>query len=476
VNDDYLRESLVGLYEQAPCGYIFTLPDGTLIRVNRTFLDWTGYSRDDLVSVTRFQDLLSVPGKIFYENQYDPLLRMQGFVNEVAFDLVRKDGSRLPVLINSIRRVDDDGRSLLIASTIFDATQRRRYEQELLFARQRVEQLAAIVTHSGDAIVSASSDGIVESWNDAAARLFGCAAEEAVGRRLRDILVLADDDPGYERIVDDLRGGQSVRLETKGVHAAGHLIDVSVGLTPHLGLLGELSAVSAIIRDISERVALERLQREFLAMASHELRNPVAVIAGHAQLMRRRETYNARSVDTIVAQADQLGRLIEDLLLASQIEADRLHLYLAEVDVAADVRLAGEGMRAVRANLRIETPPEPVRVWADQHRLRQVFANILTNAIKYSPDGSEIVLRVTQAGADVHVAVTDHGVGVPAEALPHLFDRFYRAEGASKQAAGVGLGLYITRRIVESHGGRISVESAPGRGSTFTVTLPLHQP
>src|SRR4051794_3061194 len=94
MNDDLLRESLMELYEQAPCGYIFTLPDGSLIRVNQTFLDWTGYARDDLVSALRFQDLLTIPGRMFYENQYDPLLRMQGFVNEVAFDLIRKDRTR----------------------------------------------------------------------------------------------------------------------------------------------------------------------------------------------------------------------------------------------------------------------------------------------------------------------------------------------------------------------------------------------
>jgi two-component system sensor histidine kinase VicK len=474
VNDDFLRESLAELYEQAPCGYIFTLPNGALIRVNQTFLDWTGYARDDLVSAMRFQDLLSVPGKIFYENQYDPLVRMQGFVNEVAFDLLRKDGSRLPVLMNSVRRVDDEGRPLLIASTVFDATQRRRYEQELLLSRRRVEQLAAIVTHSGDAIVGAAADGVIETWNGSAERLFGLAAEDAVGRRLWSLFEFGDDAES-ERIAGELRSGRAVQIDTKGIHADGHEVDASIGLTPHVGLLGELAAISVIIRDIGERAALERLQQEFVAMASHELRTPVAVIAGHAQLMRRRGTYSARSVDAIVMQTEQLKQLIDDLLLASQIEADRLDLHLDETDLATEARQAGDGMRAVRPSLRLEMPRDPVTVLADRLRLRQVFANLLTNAVKYSPDGSELVLRVARAGANAQVVVIDHGVGIPQPALPHLFDRFYRAEGASKQASGIGLGLYITRRIVEGHGGSISVESGLGRGSTFTVTLPLQQ-
>lgn len=231
--------------------------------------------------------------------------------------------------------------------------------------------------------------------------------------------------------------------------------------------------MSYIIQDISDRLALERLQHEFLAMASHELRNPVTIISGHAQLMHCRGSYSGHSVDTIIAQADHLGRLIDDLLLASQIEADRLQLRLAETDVVADARLAGEAMRAVRPTLRIETPPAASIVKADQVRLRQVFANLLTNAVKYSPEGSEVLVRVEQADGQVRVAITDHGVGISPNALPHVFDRFYRAEGASSQGPGVGLGLYITNRIVEAHGGSIDVVSTLGQGSTFTVTLPL---
>jgi signal transduction histidine kinase len=234
--------------------------------------------------------------------------------------------------------------------------------------------------------------------------------------------------------------------------------------------------MALIIRDTSERRALERLRHEFLAMASHELRNPVAAIKGHAQLMRRRGSYNERSVEAIVAQADQLRRLIDDLLLASQIEADRLDLSVEETDLVAEARAAAEAARAERPALRVEAPPEPIVVLGDQHRLRQVLANLLTNAIKYSPDGSEVVLRVARAGGEARVTVADRGVGIQPEALPHLFDRFFRAEGAAARAQGLGLGLYITRRIVEAHGGTVGAESELGRGSTFTVVLPVHQP
>ena len=472
MHDAELTESVRELYEQAPCGYIFARPDGTLTRVNQTFLTWTGYAREELLPSTRFQDLLTVPGKLFYENQYAPLLRLQGFVQEVAFELVRPGRDPLPVLVNSVQRTDAQGRPTLVASAIFAATERRRYERELLLARRQAEQLAAVVAAAGDAILSASPDGVVQTCNPAAEQLFGYTARELVGRRLQDLLPPPGGDAAWDGIVGELRAGRPVHMETAGHHAAGRPVDVSVGLAPHLGLLGELAGVSAIVRDIGERRALERLQQEFLAMASHELRTPVTAIKGHAQLMRRQGRYSAGAVDTIVAQADQLGRLIDDLLLASQLEAERLELRPAEVDLVAEARAAAR-LGAEGPAIRVEAPAGPLIVWADRQRLGQVFANLLTNAVKYSPEGGEIVLRVSALAGEARVAVIDRGVGIPPEALPHLFSRFYRVAATAERTQGLGLGLYITRRIVEAHGGRIDVESELGRGSTFTVTLPV---
>jgi PAS domain S-box-containing protein len=474
VDDDLLKESLHDLYERAPCGYLFTRPDGTIVRVNQTFLDWTGYARDALLASTRFQDLLTVPGRIFYENQFAPLLRLQGAVREVAFDLVRDGREPLPVLVNAVLRAGADGQPLLVASAIFDATQRRTYERELLLARRRTEQLAAVVTASGDAILSASVAGRVQTWNAGAERLFGLSAAEIVGRSLQRILPLLGDAATWERLLDGLREGRTAQLEAEGRRADGTRVDVSVGLTPHPGPLGELSEVAAIIRDVSDRRALERLQQEFLAMASHELRNPLAAISGHAQLMRRRGQYSAASIEAIVGQAEQLSRLVDDLLLASQLEADRLELRLAETDLVAEVRAAAAAHgRADAAPVRVDAPAEPLTVQADRERLGQVLANLLTNAAKYAPAAAGTVVRVERAADGARIAVIDRGAGIPPEALPHLFDRFYRVAAGARQAQGLGLGLYITRRIVEAHGGRISVESRVGQGSTFTVTLPL---
>ncbi|MDQ2655355.1 MAG: PAS domain-containing sensor histidine kinase [Chloroflexota bacterium] len=473
MSDELLHESMEDLYEQAPCGLLLTRPDGTIVRVNQTLLSWTGYTRDDLLAGRRFQDLLTLPGKIFYENQYFPLLRMQGFVKGVAFDLACRDRAPLPVLVDSTQRAGADGHPALITTTIVDATDRRAYERELLRSRRSAEQLAAVLSAASDAVLSATPAGEIRTWNAGAGRLFGWSAGEIIGKHLREILCLGEDDADWQHIMAELRAGRPVHREMAGRHANGLSVAISVGWTPHLGLLGEISGVSAIIRDIGERREIERLQREFLAMATHELRNPLAGIKGNAQLMRRRAAYNERAVDAIVAQADRLDQLVGDLLLASQIEADHLELVPEETDLVAEARAAADAVGVAEAGIRVEAPAAPILVAADRQRLGQVFANLLANAAKYSHDGGEIVVRVGCNDDEARVAFVDRGVGIPPEILPHLFDRFYRAPDAAGRAPGLGLGLFISRRIVEAHGGRIEVESEPGQGSTFTVVLPL---
>src|SRR5215203_2489055 len=137
-----IEESAEDLYDYAPCGYISALPGGTIVKVNQTFLDWTGYRREDLVDRKRFQDLLTAGGRIFHETHYAPLLRMQGAVREIAIDLICANGGRLPALINSVLRKDEDGNPLLTRTTVFNATDRKEYERELLRERQKAEQAA----------------------------------------------------------------------------------------------------------------------------------------------------------------------------------------------------------------------------------------------------------------------------------------------------------------------------------------------
>jgi phosphoserine phosphatase RsbU/P len=140
-DDELLEESAEDLYENAPCGYLSCRLDGTIVKVNRTFESWTGRDRDDLIG-RRFVELLTGAGRVYHETHYAPLLRMQGAVREIALDIVHRDGSRLPALVNAVQQRDAEGRPTLVRTTIFDASDRRRYEQELLHARRREQEIA----------------------------------------------------------------------------------------------------------------------------------------------------------------------------------------------------------------------------------------------------------------------------------------------------------------------------------------------
>jgi len=145
---ELFEDTAEDLFENAPCGYLSTLPDGTIVRVNRTFETWTGLRREELLGCRRFQDLLSPGGRIYHETHYAPLLRMQGVVREIAVEIVRADGTRLPALINSVLYSDDDGHPQRVRTTVFDATDRRRYEQELMRARRQEQETAQLLSRS----------------------------------------------------------------------------------------------------------------------------------------------------------------------------------------------------------------------------------------------------------------------------------------------------------------------------------------
>jgi signal transduction histidine kinase len=217
-----------------------------------------------------------------------------------------------------------------------------------------------------------------------------------------------------------------------------------------------------------------------VSVVSHELKTPVALIKGYAETLRRedadwdRETMQ-ESLGVIAEEADHLTHLIDSLLEASRIQAGGLKLEPTDVHMP---RLAERIVAGVQTQTRVHTfeldfPPDFPPVWGDPERLREVMSNLVSNAVKYSPDGGTVWVggRIDQTGATMYVA--DQGMGIPPEEQSRIFDRFHRVEsGLHRSTEGTGLGLYLVKAIVEAHGGRVWVESAPGRGSIFIFTLP----
>jgi PAS domain S-box-containing protein len=233
----------------------------------------------------------------------------------------------------------------------------------------------------------------------------------------------------------------------------------------------------AVLRDIAERRALEQLQQEFTAMVTHELKAPLTSLKGFAELMRRRQAYDERAVTFILAQTEQLNRLISDLLDAARVQAKQLDLRRTHVDLSDLIHVSVEQARAGAPGQEFvaRTPEMPITGWWDAGRIAQVVENLLSNAVKYSPGGGTVRVVVERKGDEAVVTVADEGIGIPPDAVPHLFERFYRVERAEGSARGLGLGLYIARSLVEAHDGRIWVEATPQRGSTFAFTLPFRR-
>jgi two-component system, OmpR family, phosphate regulon sensor histidine kinase PhoR len=210
---------------------------------------------------------------------------------------------------------------------------------------------------------------------------------------------------------------------------------------------------------------------------THDLKNPLAGISGHAQLLQRRQAYTERSVLAILSETRRLGRLIDDLLDVTRAETGQLQLTYDWGDLLITVQAAVEAAQEVSNIHQVElaAPEGPLIVFFDRDRLEQVVQNLLLNAIKYSPEGGMVRVEVDERDDEVWISVADEGIGIPAEALPNLFRRFYRTAAARERGLpGLGLGLFVTRSLIEAHGGRIWVKSdGDGQGSRFTFVVPM---
>ncbi|HLX41034.1 MAG TPA: ATP-binding protein, partial [Ktedonobacteraceae bacterium] len=256
------------------------------------------------------------------------------------------------------------------------------------------------------------------------------------------------------------------------------------------------SGVVAVLNDITSSKQVEKLKDEFVSVVSHELRTPLTAIKGYTQhLMRRierrvrrnrleslhtnitdqQETMDLRSLAIVQSQAEHLERLVNDLLDLSRVQWGRLNLsYIGFflVDVLTNCVRSAQAS-AEQHTIFLEIQPLDTRIVADRARITQVIGNILDNAIKYSPHGGHITVRLEEDEDDYRISIIDAGIGISPEYLDHIFERFYRVRNkASRQYSGIGLGLYVTKAIVEGHGGHIEVFNNQQPGSTFSFTLP----
>lgn len=501
VDDALLQESADDLYENAPCGYLSTTPGGVIVKVNQTFLTWSGYGRDELLAGTHFADLLRVGGKLYYETHFAPLLQMHGVANEIAFDLVRKDGRILPALVSATQQRDTSGRPTVLRMTVFNATDRRRYEQELLRAKQAAEQAAADLRQTlavlPAAVLMVDADGHGVLANAAAHELAGRLAVGGAGPAAEsvvvdDLLLRRPDGAPYpvqeQPIHESLQAGKVVhsREGLIGPPGTGRLVPVLVSSAPLYSAEGAITGAVAVYQDVTPLKDLERAREEFLGAAAHDLKTPLTGVQGLAQLARRRlgrlplpETAPIlEHLNGIDAGTRRMARLIDELVDITRLQVGgllELHVWPTDL-VALAHAVVAQQQGTTGHHLVVDAAQPELVVAVDADRIERVLSNLIGNAVKYSPGGGEITVRVTQEDAAddrwAVLVVRDTGLGIPAADLPHVFERYYRAVNVRGRAPGTGIGLASVRQIVEQHGGDVTVQSQEGVGTTVTVRIP----
>jgi PAS domain S-box-containing protein len=332
------------------------------------------------------------------------------------------------------------------------------------------ERSGAILAHIADGIVAVGRDDSIVLWNRMAEQITGVPASEALGRLVPEVLqrdLAADGShPPGERQVAIRRGSSEVWLA----------LSEAVMLDPGGAVAGRIFA----FRDVSSERVVEQMKSDFVSTVSHELRTPLTSIYGFAETLMRSdvdfsEPERATFLRYIASESERLIQIVDDLLNVARLEAGTLAVALEPVDLGATALEAAAAAEAHAEGQRfaVDIDPGKLVVRANREKLTQVLANLLDNAIKYSPQGGTITLTARRRADTAEIVVSDEGIGIPRADQQRIFTKFFRTDRGVTGSAGSGLGLFLVRGLVAAMGGRIWVESEEGRGSTFTFDLPL---
>jgi PAS domain S-box-containing protein len=496
-----LEESAEDLYEMAPCGYLSTDIDGYIVKVNRTLADWLGYEREELIGGKRFLDLLTVGGRMFYETHFSLLLRMQHAVDEIALDMVCKNLRVLPVLINARQKRSEGGEPILNRITIFNSTERRMYEREILASRNLYQTTLSSI---GDGVVATDAAGLVTFMNPVAEALSGWKSEDAVGRAIEEVLVLLRENSTISvanPIRKALLEGMIVGLANHTVLLAkdGQCVQIDDSASPIRDANGAIVGAVLVFRDITEQRKIERNLKEtrerlergaaelkrsnedlsqFAYVASHDLRSPLNTVVQFSQLLEREYADKLGDgkelLGYVTGSAKRMQTLIDDLLSYARVSTEAPQAFEL-VDANLRLQAAIENLRGpIEATRAVVTHDALPTLRVSGTSLVQLFQNLVGNAVHYRRDDPPLIhITVEKDGGQWRFSCKDNGIGINPEHQLQIFEAFKRLHGSERP--GSGIGLAVCKKIVEHYKGRIWVESAPDSGSTFFFTLPCNE-
>ena len=414
--------------------------------------------------------------------------------SEVEYRLVRADGK--VIWVRDRARVKREGNSKIIYALVSDITVHKLIELEREWltnelrdinqhlderVRARTAELQAILDAAGEGIVVTDLDGVIQYVNPALELLTGYGESEALGNTPRLWSSHKHDKVFYGQLWQTIRAGQTWRGEVLNRRKDGTLYDALLTVTPIRGPDGQPFGFVGTQNDITPLKEMDRLKSEFISTAAHELRTPLTSIQGFSEILLTRELNEERQnryLAFINQQARALSAIIDDLLDLSRLEAKQsfeMADELVNLKEIAEQTVFGFQENNPKHRYRIKGPDVWPAIRGDPAKLAQLLKNLFSNATKYSPNGGEVILE-TNLEAEyglLHLSLTDQGVGMTPEQLSHIFDRFYRADASNTAIGGTGLGMTISRLIVQGHSGKIWVESEYGAGTTVHLLLPL---
>jgi phosphoserine phosphatase RsbU/P len=497
-------------YAFAACGLLTLGLDGQIERANATFCQLIGWDAASLIGKKRFQELLTIGSRIFHHSHWMPLLQMQRSVAEVQLELVHRDGRTLAALVNAVLHAGPDARER-VEVAVFVATDRRKYERELLLARRRAEELLASEREAQRARALAEErlrlaldaaklytwnvelPGGIASYERRVGALLG-AEMDSVPADVYASAIHPDDREreraAFERAVDpNQRALYSTEYRLIGldgveriINAAGRAFFDEQGAA--LGLTGVLADLTSQRRAEDALKAQEReaehralLTEQLIGIVSHDLRNPLNAVLLGTHLLRARElsANDARVVARIASSAERANRLVAELLDFTQarlggglrVEPRQVDLQATVLECVEELRLAWHG-RMIAVNERgsgfVELDPD---------RLAQVIGNLASNALTYGAVEQPITITSSLADDRVAISVHNHGRPIPTALLPQIFEPLRRGDHSVKLGSrSIGLGLYIVRQIATAHGGSVTVSSNEQDGTTFLLDIP----
>ena len=396
-------------------------------------------------------------------------------------DILPKSGERVVAEMRVVE-TEWEGEAVYLAS-LRDITERAQAEEEILTEKRRTE---AILEHMADGLVMLDKDGRLVSINPAARRMLGVDGMNVLGEFIDgegtrpNLKILALNTRSHQAASNYDEGMDIIQNEIVLEPPLSHTLKVFTSpVMDSTGLqLGEVK----VLHDITREREVEQAKSNFISTISHELRTPLFSIQGFLEMILNNKVPDRQKRKHFLAlayeQSKHLHNLLDEILDISRIESGKLDIHIKTVFIAPMIDRVVECLQAKAiekgVDLRVNLSSRLLTVQGDEERLEQVVTNLVDNAIKFTPKGGKVLIKGCVKGEDLMVQVLDNGIGIPAEALTELFQRFYQVDNsATREAGGSGLGLYISKQIIEKHGGLIWVESVLGRGSNFNFTIPL---